>query len=299
MSLCSSHGYSNGWITPSGEWIKQDSKGSSDHFRISSEIVAGDPDLKKLALVHGTLGALLHSGYVKVSNAFEYEVVPPKIHSGLWNKILGVIMSCPTGGRNPNVYVYDATNPGVRKYHVNWPANEITVSILRSGKIERGSDRVAARYMRKLANICGRSDHSNGWVTPSGDWIKLASNGKKEHLYIAMDVLKKNPDLQADFDRQNPRSEDGEFIDYYGPTHEDILMLHGYVRVVNAFNYQAKPDEVNSVQWEKVLDIIMSCSSKEGDMVFLSTHTNRPHVNYPVNEITVDILKRGKVARYY
>lgn len=288
--LCSPSGHSNGWITPSGAHITQDSKGHNAHNRIGLDIIPTVPalleDYKRNPPRSGDEvdDLMVRHGYVKVTNAFVYRCKPSEVNSVQWEKVLDILMSCHLR-EDSMVYI---ENDGSSLPHVKWPAMDLTVSRLREGCRQRGGDRFASTD--KVANLCSPNSHSNGWITPNGEWVKQDSKGRTAHDKIALDVLIPNDeDLKAAYDKEGPVN--GNAVD-------ELVVRHGYVKVVNALKYRVWPAKINSVQWERVLDVVMSCRLTDNMMVYVESAVDfKPHVYWPAMELTAGDLRNGRRRR--
>lgn len=278
-----------GWITPKGQWITETTDGYHDHNSIAKEIVKNDPDLLSAIRFVEWQSLLLNEGYVRVINAFTFDANPQKVSSLQWNKVLDIVMSCPSDDNN--VWV---SNTATHSKHVDWPANEITLSILKNGRVQKGSLHSAAvavvvdRYLQRrtvASMLCSPSGHSNGWITPQGVHITQDSKGNNAHNRIGLEIIPTVPALLEDYKRNPPRS--GDEVD-------DLMVQHGYVKVTNALTYRCKPSKVNNRQWEKVMDLIMSCHLTEDSMVYIEGEGNSlPHVKWPALDLTVSRLRDG------
>jgi len=303
-SFCSENSNSNGFITPSGDYIP--SKGKY-HSELAFELSEKYEDVKNLVndfSPYDLPEEMVKIGWVRISNAFTYDINKEKITPKQINTIFELIYSCHNAGK-ARVRIVDIFN--TREFFINIAAIELEPKHFRTGYsfgdlFEKKTIKENLISSENINKFCDPKQTSFGFIYPDGEWDN-AYEGSDMHSDIAAGIISddmvkySNIIKMLGFERLDRRKL-WEKLKQTNQAYFLLVLEEGFIKVSNAFTYMINPDKISAQQRNKIVELVLSCrNAPENRLRIYDARTNSLFVDIKASEITDKIVARGSISQ--
>ena len=312
-SFCSENSHSNGFITPSGEYIP--SKGKF-HRELAFDLAEQYEDIKNLIINanHVPLDErIIEIGWIRVTNAFTYDVSRSRLNSKQIETIINLIYFCQNAG-SKRLRILDVDEPGNSPY-VNIKALEVTPKILKIGKDDDGlfeslGKKIGMKKKIKeslvssenIGKFCDPKQICFGFIYPNGNWDN-GYEGMDVHVEIAARIISDNTEKYSQIIKTLgfEHLDEHKLWEKLKETNKGYVLLvqeEGFVKVSNAFTYMINPHRLSPAQRQKIIELVLSCqNAPENRLRIYDVRTNSLYVDIKASEISEKILARGSISK--